>query len=149
MLPVNLAIDRQRVDQNDIQVQRLLDRGDWKAAIRYIDRIMKKKSSFRLQVNRCLISLVSGDVDKTFEGLNALRKLIEAKSIMDLEIISAVDKSIPGFVLDYQPEVIMNLWKYASKAFPKDTKLMEAWFDSCCSRKDYVQASIVRSKFLG
>ena len=147
MLPVVLVMDRQKTDNTDVQVRNFLDRGDWKAAIILLERNIKKKPSLRLKVNRSLICMVSGDVNRTYEGLETLISLVEAKSIMDLDMISAIDQSVPSFVMERNPDLIGNLWKYASKAMPKDTKLMEAWHDSCCDHTNFIQASIVSSKF--
>ena len=145
MLPVQLVIDNRKIDQIDVQVQNFLDRGDWKAAIIFLERHIKKKPSLRLKVNKSLICMVSGDTNKSFEGLHLLSTLVETKSITDLDMISAINQSVPRFILEHKPELIENLWKYASKAYPKDAKLMEAWYDSCCDRTNFIQASIVSS----
>ena len=150
MYPVRIAFDKQKPDRRDDMVKDHLEKGQWRAALRLIELQSRKGTTQRLAVNKSLIQLASDDTGLAFEGLSAIQQLILSKDspITDIEILEAIDYSLPTVAVVRSKELLSVMWERAMNVVPKSVQILEGAFSSACKNTDFASGRKVSDLLL-
>ncbi|MCJ1394753.1 hypothetical protein MMC18_007633 [Xylographa bjoerkii] len=133
-----------RRDKNDVILQELLDAGNWRRALAFVDKRLKKNDkSVGLIVNKISILLASREADRQAQATVEVRELLGRKPpTSDFDILLAIEslaKNWPGWYR-HSKTVIDQMWELAAVANPKDEKLLDLWFKTKFTAQNYKAA---------
>ncbi|MCJ1471830.1 hypothetical protein MMC13_000471 [Lambiella insularis] len=121
-----------REDKNDDILQEFLDAGNWKQALSFIDKKLKKgDKSLKLAVNKICFLLTSREPDLWGQALVELTILLGQKQpVTDIRILNTIEELVsqwPEWGSDAQ-SLADSMWERAVTLNPKDEQLVDRWF---------------------